>query len=168
MIPSRASGPQTVRLRGEIRFRANWRDNFVRFEARAPVPAASPAEASRRRRPQALQLAQENDAAEVVGVVGPQAFQLLANGHGARRQARARGADDRAIEAPDIGCGCRGLLTGGEETLAELVPGFTLDIVWGGEAIGCVDRIGRLDGANPVQCDLLPECDMPQLLINGA
>ena len=70
------------------------------------------------------ELAEEDDAAEVVGVVGGERDELVAYGHDAGGGVRARGAADGVVEVCGVlSCGC-GLFGSVEKALAELGPGF--------------------------------------------
>lgn len=60
-----------------------------------------------------------------------------------------------------------GLLCAGDEALSEFVPGFALGVGFGGEASEGRDGKRGFAAGNPVERDLLPEDDVPELLING-
>ena len=64
-----------------------------------------------------VELAQEDDASEVVSVMGGEAFQLLANRHGSGRLARRGWAAYGLVESVCISGRGSGLLVAVEETL---------------------------------------------------
>jgi hypothetical protein len=72
------------------------------------------------------ELAEKDDAAEVVGVVGGEREELVAHGHDAGGSARTGGAADGMVEAEGVLSGCGGLLGSVEEAVAELFPRFCL------------------------------------------
>jgi hypothetical protein len=69
-------------------------------------------------------LAKEDDAAEVVGVVGGERDELVADGHDADGGAGTRRAADGMVEACDVLCGSGGMFGSVEEAVAELLPWF--------------------------------------------
>lgn len=75
-----------------------------------------------------IELAEENDASEVVGVVSREAFDLLADGHNSGWFARRRGTADQCVEPGRVAGGCSGLLVAVKKALAKLLPAFTLYI----------------------------------------
>src|SRR5271168_2964715 len=74
----------------------------------------------RRRWPSAADLPQQDDASEMIGVVGGQALELLANGHGSDRLAGWRWAADHAVEFLCIPGGGGRLFNRGEKPLAKV------------------------------------------------
>jgi hypothetical protein len=118
-------------------------------------------------RPGVVELAEEDDASEVVGVVGGEAFELFADGHGSVGMAGRGWAEDGAVETGFVGCGGAGLLVVAEEALAELLPAFAGEVLLSWEAEGRVLGAGSLDAGDPVEGDLLPEGDMPELGVDG-
>ena len=70
------------------------------------------------------ELAKNDDAAEVVGVVGGEADELVAHGHGAGGNAGAGWALDGMVEAGGVLRGSGGLFSAVKEALAELFPRF--------------------------------------------
>ena len=67
--------------------------------------------------PGLTELAKQNDAPEVIGIVSCQALQLLTNGHDADRLARPRGTPNLLVLPLLIGGRRSGLLQTVEETL---------------------------------------------------
>lgn len=112
-------------------------------------------------------MAEEDDAAEVVGVVGGEADELLFDGHGAGGQAGAAGALDVLLYA-GLGVGDDGGLTDElEEAVAEVGPGFGGGLFFTGEADGWVRGVWGGYGVAPVERDAEPEGDVPELLVDG-
>ena len=103
----------------------------------------------------------------MVVIVGAEAFELFTNGHDADGLAGAGGTANGDIESRGMGSGGGGLLGALEKTDAELVPGFALRIVHGRESVMGAGRERGLDAGDPVEGNLLPEGDVPELLING-
>ena len=110
-------------------------------------------------------MAEEDDAAEVVGVVGGERDELVANGHGACGGVGARRAADGVVEVGCVLSCCCGLLGSAEEALAELGPGFGDGL--GGEAVGGLAGVGGFDAGDPVEGDLLPEGHVPEFSVDG-
>jgi hypothetical protein len=52
-----------------------------------------------------------------------------------------------------------------EETLADLFPGFGVGFC--GEAVGGFVGVVRFDAGDPVESDLLPEGEVPELGVDG-
>lgn len=75
-----------------------------------------------------IELAEENDAPKVVGVVGGKAFELLADGHNSGWFARRGRAADQCVEPGGVAGGCSGLPVAVKKALAKLLPAFTLYI----------------------------------------
>ncbi len=114
-----------------------------------------------------MDLAEKDDAPEVIVIVGGEVFKLLADGHDAHGLARARGAAHWIIELRGIGGGCGGLLGAFEKPHAKLVPGLALRVEDGWESVTWVEGKRRLDPSDPVKRDLLPEGDVPELFVDG-
>ena len=101
----------------------------------------------------------------MVGVVGGERDELVADGHGARRDSGAGWAADGVFEVVEVsGCGCS-LESAVEETLAEDYKGLSL--VGGGEAIFGSGGEWGFDVGDPVKGDLLPEGEVPELFEDG-
>ena len=67
-------------------------------------------------------LAKEDDAAEVVGVVGGERDELVVHGHDAGGSTATRRAADGMVEAGGVLCGRGGLVGAVEEAMAQLYP----------------------------------------------
>jgi hypothetical protein len=67
-------------------------------------------------------LTKQDDAAEVVGVVGGERDELITHGHDAGWRAGAGWATDGMVEAADVLSCCGGLLGSVEEALEKLWP----------------------------------------------
>ena len=85
-----------------------------------------PGEAAGGWRPGLEELAEKDDAAEMIGVVGGERDELVAHGHDAGGSAGPGWTADGMIEALGILGGCGGLFGSVEEALAELFPWFLL------------------------------------------
>jgi len=114
--------------------------------------------------PDVQELAEKDDAAEVVGVVGGEAFQLFADGHGFWPWLGWVGwAVDRRFEACGVvGEGCGGFCSG-EEAALEGTPGFVgagRETVCGAFGPGCGMAL------NPVEREVLPEGHVPDFFID--
>src|ERR1700722_15386500 len=98
-------------------FTAIWADGLLDC-GRSQLPG----EAARGWRPGLKELAKNDEAAEVIGVVGGEAEELVAHGHDAGGSAGAGWAANGMVEASGVlrGCGC--LLGAVEEAAAELFP----------------------------------------------
>src|SRR5277367_2917807 len=72
--------------------------------------------------PDALQLAQEHHAAQMVGVVGGEAFQLVADGHVGWSALRVSGAVDDHFEPLSIVGNRCGVVCSCEKAFAEMLP----------------------------------------------
>ena len=81
-----------------------------------------PGEAAGGWRPCLKELAKQDDAAEVVGVVGGERDELVAHGHDAGWSAGTGWAADEMVEARGVLGGCGGLFGSVEEAVAELFP----------------------------------------------
>src|SRR6185437_13436991 len=99
--------------------------------------------------------------------VGAEAFQLIADRHDAHGLAGARGASHHFVDPLGGSRGFCGLGCAAEEPLAELCPGFALHVFDGGKAVGGGAGKRGLDSGDPVERNLLPEVDVPQLLVDG-
>jgi len=111
-------------------------------------------------------LAKQNDPPEVVGIVRCQAFQLFADRHDTDRIAGSRRTTNLFVVSSLILRDSSDLLEAGQEALPQLIPGLDIGVALFRKA-GCgLDRKRGLDTAHPIEGDLLPERDMPQLLIN--
>ncbi len=112
-------------------------------------------------------MAEEDDAAEVVGVVGGEADELLFDGHGAGGFAGAAGALDAVLEVGgDLG-EAGGVGDEDVETVAEPGPGFGVGLLGGGEAFVGFCRVGRGLAVAPVEREAEPEGDVPELGVDG-
>jgi hypothetical protein len=96
-----------------------------------------------------------------------QALQLLANRHNTDWIAWSGGATNRLIESLLVRRNLGRLPITEEEALTELIPGLEDGIALLRESVRRTMWKGGLDSIHPVQGDLLPECDVPQLLIDG-
>jgi hypothetical protein len=112
-----------------------------------------------------VKLAEEDDAAEVIGVVRGETLELLAYGHDANWLAGSGWAADGSIQVGFIGGDCGCLLSAGDEAFAELVPAFVFRVC-GREASGRSCGEWSFEASDPVEGDLLPEYDVPELLID--
>ena len=126
-----------------------------------------PGKPARGRWPRLAELAKEHDASEVIGVVGAEALKLLANGHNARGLRRRAGAADGLIEARGLGGCISGLAVAYEEAGAKIGPGLARSFLRRWEAERSVRGAGRLDALDPVEGNLLPEGDMPELGVDS-
>jgi hypothetical protein len=111
------------------------------------------------------ELAEKDDAAEVVGVVGGEGDELVAHRHDAGGNAGTRWAADGVVEAEGVLGGCGGLFGSVEEALAESLPWFCVRVL--GEAVGGPVGVGSFYSGDPVEGDLLPECEVPELGVDG-
>jgi hypothetical protein len=128
--------------------------------------ATLPAETSRGRRPRLTKLAKQNDSPEVIGIVRGQALQLFADRHDADWIARPGKTTNLLVVSSLILRNSSDPLEAVQEPLPQLIPGLDIGVGFFGEA-GCgLDRKRRLDTTHPIQGDLLPERDMPQLLVD--
>jgi hypothetical protein len=117
--------------------------------------------------PGAEQLAEQDDAAQVVGVVGGEADELLLHCHGAGGFAGAARALYVLLHA-GLGMGDDGGLADElEKAVAEVSPGFGGGLVFVGEADVWVRGVGGGHGVAPIERDAKPEGDVPELLIDG-
>jgi hypothetical protein len=69
------------------------------------------------------------------------------------------------VEARGVLCGCGGLLGSVEEAVAELFPWFCVRILR--EAVGGLVGVGGFNAGDPVEGDLLPEGEVPELGVDG-
>ena len=114
-----------------------------------------------------MNLTEEDDAAEVIVIVGAEALELLADGHDADGLPGPRGAANRGVEAGGVGGFGGGLLGALEEADTKLVPGLAFGVVHGGKAVQRAGGKRCLDSGDPVKGHLLPEGDVPEFLVDG-
>src|SRR5271168_4161284 len=88
----------------------------------------------RRRWPSAADLPHQDDASEMIGVVGGQALELLANGHRSHWRAGRTRAADYAVEYFRITRGGSRSFNSGQESMAEVTPAFLLNLRRAGES----------------------------------
>src|ERR1035438_7757400 len=125
-----------------------------------------PAEASRRRRPRPRKLAQQNNSSKMVGVVGSQAFQLLPYCHGPRGHPRPGRAAHLLVVAAYVQRDRGRLLILAKKALPQFIPAFARHIVLRRKPRRGVNGVYGLNPIHPIQRHLLPEGDMPQLLVD--
>jgi hypothetical protein len=129
------------------------------------VQNALPGEAAGGWGPGLKELAEKDDAAEVVGVVGGEGDELVLHGHDAGGSSGAGWTADGVVEVAGVLGGCGGLFGSLEEAPAEVLPWFFGWIL--GEAVGVVAGVGGFDAGDPVEGDLLPEGEVPELGVDG-
>ena len=117
--------------------------------------------------PCAEDLAEEDDAAEVVGIVGGEADELLFDGHGAGGFAGAAGTLDSMLKVGgDLG-EAGGVGDEDLESVAERGPGFGLGLLGSREAFAGGGGVGRGLAVAPVEGEAEPEGDVPELGVDG-
>src|SRR5271170_6741519 len=136
----------------------------IRYDFRIGIADFSLGVSARRRWPKPEQLAQQHNAAEVIRIVSRNTFELLANRHRTRRIGVAREAEHGSLQLVSIPGNLGGEFCAGKKSFAQERPRL---VERGWEPIGGMSGIGRWFAGNPIQRKLLPEGQMPDLLVDG-
>jgi len=102
----------------------------------------------------------------MISVMNCQADQLVLHPHQTNFLPGAGGAADHVRQAWAIFGDEGGFLRSIEEAPAELLPGLYRRLRLGRERVGDFRRVRSLDAGNPVERNLLPEGQVPQLLVD--
>ena len=94
-------------------------------------------------------------------------FKLFADGHDSCGLTGGRWAANRMFKARGIRRCVACLPIAEEESCTEVRPGFAGNFSLRREAQGCLRRAWGFNAADPVESDLLPECNVPKLGVNG-